>query len=65
MSCSFGYVAFAVAFVGFILQTGLLLVHGNTSVERWLNRYGYRIGIVYLQVVSISVLLAWFGVAMR
>jgi hypothetical protein len=61
----FGYMTFAVAAVGFTLQTGLLLVHGNDDVERWANRYGHLFGIVYLQIVSIAVLLAWFGIATR
>jgi hypothetical protein len=64
ISWSFGYVTFAVAFAGFVLQTGILLIHGNARANRWFVQHGHRVGIAYLQVVSITVLLTWFAVAM-
>lgn len=59
----FDFVIFPVAFVGFAIQTGLLLIHRNMRPYQWVARHGHRVALAYLQVVSIAVLLAWFNVA--
>jgi hypothetical protein len=58
----FEYVIFAVAFVGFVIQTGLLLVHDHMRPYQWVAQHGHRVALAYLQAVSIAVLLAWFAV---
>lgn len=60
---SFAFVAFGVASVGFIHQTGLLLVPGGTGQEQRIRRYGYRFALAYLQMVAITAGLVWFAVA--
>jgi hypothetical protein len=60
----FAFVAFGVASVGFLHQTGLLLVHGGPSQEQRIRRYGHRFALAYLQVVAITLGLVWFAVLM-
>jgi hypothetical protein len=59
----FAFVAFGVTSVGFIHQTGLLLVHGGARQEQRIRRYGHRFALAYLQVVAITTGLVWFAVA--
>jgi hypothetical protein len=60
---AFAFVAFGVAAVGFIHQTGLLLVQGGTRQEQRLRRAGHRFALAYLQLVAITTGLLWFAVA--
>jgi hypothetical protein len=55
-------VIFAVAFVGFVIQTGLLLVHDQMRPYHWVAQHGHRVALAYLQAVSIAVLRAWLAV---
>jgi hypothetical protein len=59
----FAFVAFGVATVGFIHQTGLLLVLRGTGQEQRIRRSGHRFALAYLQVVAITIGLVWFAVA--
>ena len=59
----FAFVAFFVASVGFIHQTGLLLVHGGARLEQRVRRNGHRFALAYLQMVAIAIGLVWFAVA--
>ena len=63
VAISFAFVAFGVASIGFIHQTGLLLVHGSSGQERRIRQYGHRFALAYLQLVAITTGLVWFGVA--
>jgi hypothetical protein len=63
VAISFAFVAFAVASLGFVHQTGLLLVHGSSGQERRIRQYGHRFTLAYLQLVAITTGLVWFGVA--
>src|SRR5215217_1203288 len=63
VAISFAFVAFGVASIGFIHQTGLLLVHGSSGQERRIRQYGHRFALAYLQLVAITTGLVWSGVA--
>jgi hypothetical protein len=58
----FDYVIFPVAFVGFVIQTGLLLVQRDTRPYHWMARHGHRVALAYLKAVAIAVILAWLAV---
>jgi hypothetical protein len=59
----FAFVAFFVASVGFIHQTGLFLVHGGARLEQRVRQNGHRFALAYLQMVAIAIGLVWFAVA--
>jgi hypothetical protein len=58
----FAFVAFGVSFVGFIHQTGLLLVHGGMRQEQQVRLYGHRFALAYAQMVAVTTGLMWFAV---
>jgi hypothetical protein len=57
------FVAFGVAAVGFVLQTLLLLVHGNDPLRKRVQLVGHRAALAYETVVVTTIALIWFAVA--
>ena len=62
MPLRFAFVTFAVAAVGFAIQTALLLMHGDTRMRSHLYQNGHRLAMAYLQVTILSVALTWLAV---
>jgi hypothetical protein len=60
---SFALIAFGVASVGFLHQTGLLLVPGGAHLEQQVGRNGHRFALAYLQMVTMAIGLVWLAVA--
>ena len=57
------FVAFGVAAVGFGLQSGLLLAHGNGPARERLERDGHQATLVYVAAVVTVAILAWLATA--
>jgi hypothetical protein len=57
------FVAFAVASLGYLHQTVLLVTHGGSQVEQAIRRNRHRFAPAYLLLISQSVTLAWLAAA--
>jgi hypothetical protein len=57
------FVAFAVASIGYIHQTVLLVTHGGSRVEQTIRQNRHRFAPAYLLLISQSVTLVWLAAA--
>jgi hypothetical protein len=59
------FVAFAVVSMGFLHQTALIVVHGSARIAQRLRQNGHVIALVYLETVTLAIVLIWFAVALE
>jgi len=61
---TFAIVAFGVTVVGFVMQSGLLVIQGSSLLRTALRRSGHRVMLAYAQTSITVVALTWFAVAL-
>jgi hypothetical protein len=59
----FAFVALGAAFLLYALQMGLLIAHGNKTVQERLKRHGHRLVLAASQAYAAVVTLLWLAVA--
>jgi hypothetical protein len=60
---AFTFLAFAVTAVALALQTGILMLHADSSWARRLESHGHRLALAIGQAAVMAIGLAWVAVA--